>query len=391
MSIALVGSLPARVAVVVSVLRGADDREDNGHRCGAGGFGAGGAARRRRQRPSGGGGRDRTTDATAVCNDRGARSLQDSGCRPAAASAGEGRSRTLGRRSLDSCLHEPNASTRMGDTPPGAVTVSLRQSPREDRRLRQAGAGATPHAHRPGVRSGSTARAKAALNPFDVHAVEEALRLKEGRRRRRGRRRLAGARERARTRCARRSRWGPTARCSSSDDAAAGSDLVATSRCAREGARARGAPTWCSSASRRTTRTAPSSGPRSRIGCGARSISQVAELTVGGRQGARQAPDRVRLRRDRGAASGGRRRLRRDQRAALSVAQGDHGREEEAAGDAHARGRLGGETDASGRPARGPRCSRSATRRRGATPSKIEDDGTAAEKIVEFLAEKRSL
>ena len=58
----------------------------------------------------------------------------------------------------------------------------------------------------------------------------------------------------------------------------------------------------------------------------------------------RQAPDGVRLRRHRGAPAGRGRGLRRHQRAALSVAQGDHGREVEADRDADARGdrRRGG-------------------------------------------------
>ena len=51
----------------------------------------------------------------------------------------------------------------------------------------------------------------------------------------------------------------------------------------------------------------------------------------------RQAADRVRLRRDPRAAAGRRRGRRLDQRAALPVAEGDHGREVEAAGDALAR------------------------------------------------------
>ena len=55
-----------------------------------------------------------------------------------------------------------------------------------------------------------------------------------------------------------------------SDEAAAGSDLVATSRALAAGARARGAPTSCSSASRRATPTARCSGPRSPTGCAAR-------------------------------------------------------------------------------------------------------------------------
>src|ERR671937_157707 len=56
-----------------------------------------------------------------------------------------------------------------------------------------------------------------------------------------------------------------------------------------------------------------------------------------GRESARQTADGVRLRRDRGAAPGGARRLGRDQRAALPVAEGNHGCEEEAAGHAFAR------------------------------------------------------
>src|SRR5581483_1659324 len=57
------------------------------------------------------------------------------------------------------------------------------------------------------------------------------------------------------------------------------------------------------------------------------------------RHASREAPDGVRLRRDRGAAAGRRRRERRDQRAALPVAQGHHGREEEAVRHALARRR----------------------------------------------------
>ena len=70
------------------------------------------------------------------------------------------------------------------------------------------------------------------------------------------------------------------------------------------------------------------------------SLTQVIKLEVeGGRRAARRAPGRVRLRHRQGAAPGRDRRRRRDQRAALPVAQGDHGREEEAARHAHRRGR----------------------------------------------------
>ena len=120
------------------------------------------------------------------------------------------------------------------------------------------------------------------------------------------------------------------------DEAAAGSDLVATSRVLgaaleREGAElvlfgqqagdSDGAVLWAAVADRLQRPL----------------ISQVAELTRENGKVPRQAADRVRLRRDRGAAARRDRRLGRDQRAALSVAEGDHGREEEAAGDALAR------------------------------------------------------
>ena len=86
------------------------------------------------------------------------------------------------------------------------------------------------------------------------------------------------------------------------------------------------APTSSCSASRRATRTAPCSGRPSPTGCGCRS-SPRPRARARRRQGEGQAPDRVRLRRHRGADAGRRRRLGRHQRAALPVAQGDHGRE----------------------------------------------------------------
>ena len=117
------------------------------------------------------------------------------------------------------------------------------------------------------------------------------------------------------------------------------------------------------------------SGRPSPSGCGVPLISQVAELTVEDGAVARQAPDRVRLRRDRGAAARGRRRLGRDQRAALPVAQGDHGREEEAAGDAVARRRRRRR-----RPRRRERLAHRGARRSAPPPPRgetrrIEDDG----------------
>ena len=198
----------------------------------------------------------------------------------------------------------------------------------------------------------------------------------------------SGPRRRS-TRCGRRSRWAPTAPCSCPTTAAAGSDLVATSTRLAEGARARGAPISSSSASR----------PRDSDGAVLWAavadrlrrpiVSQVAELTVADGSVARQAPDRVRLRRDRGAAACGRRGLGRDQRAALPVAQGDHGREEEAAG-ALSLADLGVEADRAGEAG-----SRTEVLALGPPPPRGEtrqDRGRrqrGAQEILDFLAEKR--
>ena len=173
---------------------------------------------------------------------------------------------------------------------------------------------------------------------------------------RRGRRRLARAPRPPATRCARRSRWAPTGRCSSptrrSPAPTSSSPLVLLAGGARAG-------------ERRPRPVRPAVGRRRRrlpLGGGRRAarrpvISQVAELTRRRRSGDRQAADRVRLRADPGAAAGGRRGLGRDQRAALPVAEGDHGREDEAAGGAARRPRSAGRRQRRGRP-----CSRSARR-----------------------------
>ena len=119
-------------------------------------------------------------------------------------------------------------------------------------------------------------------------------------------------------------------------------------------------------------------------------ISQVAELTLDGGSLTGQAPDRVRLRRHPGAAAGRRRGRGLDQRAALSVAEGDHGREVEAAGDALARRPRPRGEQAGEQGSRTEVLALSDPPPRGDT-RKIEDDGSAAEQIVEFLAEKRLL
>ena len=114
-----------------------------------------------------------------------------------------------------------------------------------------------------------------------------------------------------------------------SDEAAAGSDLVATSYVlaqalereeadlvlfGQQSSDSDGAVLWAAVADRLRRPL----------------ISQVAELKRRRATGDREAPDRVRLRRDRRAAARRRGRVGRDQRAALPVAEGDHGREVEA-------------------------------------------------------------
>ena len=117
-----------------------------------------------------------------------------------------------------------------------------------------------------------------ALNHFDANAVEEALRLKGDSDTEvvvvsMGPEKAADSLRKALA-------MGADRAVLVTDDALAGSDLVATSKVLAEGARARGAPTSCCSASRRATPTAPCSGPRSRSGCGGRSSRRRPELSI---------------------------------------------------------------------------------------------------------------
>ena len=159
------------------------------------------------------------------------------------------------------------------------------------------------------------------------------------------------------------------------DDALAGSDLVATSKAlakavereepdlvlfGQQGGDSDGAVLWAAVADRLRLPV----------------ISQAASLELARREGEGEAPDRVRLRRHRGAAPGRRRRLRRDQRASLPVAEGDHGREEEAAEtrlpladlglDADEVGEAGSRTEVSPSASR-PRAARASASRTTAT------------------------
>ena len=228
-----------------------------------------------------------------------------------------------------------------------------------------------------------------ALNPFDANAVEEALRAGGARRRRRGRassrwarrarrgRDPQGARDGRRPRRARRRRRGgglgsrrDEPRRSPQALEREEPDLVLFGQ---QSGDSDGAVLWAAVAERLR-----------------RPVDLAGRRADGrGRQGHGQAPDRVRLRRDRGAAARRRRRLGRDQRAALSVAQGDHGREEEAAG-ARSRSRSSASTP-----------TRPASRARATTVLALDQPPAARRvaprrgrrraprQIVDFLAEKR--
>ena len=174
-----------------------------------------------------------------------------------------------------------------------------------------------------------------ALNPWDLSAVEEALRLVEAQGGEvvcvsMGPERAAGSLRKALA-------MGADRAVLVSDPALAGSDLLATSLVLADGARARAAPISSCSASRRPTRTVPclwaAVADRLRLPL----VSQAASLDV--------ADGRVAVKRQteygydvhRGADAVRRRGIGRHQRTALPLAQGDHGREEEAAGHARRR------------------------------------------------------
>ena len=154
---------------------------------------------------------------------------------------------------------------------------------------------------------------------------------------------------------------------------------------ARRGARAREpGPRALRSAVRRLRRRRALGGSR-RAPAAADGLAGC-RADVAERQGDREAPDRVRLRPDRGAAPRGGRRLGRDQRAALPVAEGDHGREVEAARDRSRPPTSASRPTRSARPARRPRCWRCSDPPPRGDSRKIEDDGTGAQQILDFLA-----
>ena len=180
---------------------------------------------------------------------------------------------------------------------------------------------------------------EAALNPTDLNAVEEALRIKEAQG---GEVVLVSlGPEKAVDSLRKALAMGADRAVLVSDEAAVGSDLLGTAR-ALAGALEResadlvlfgqasgdgdGAVLWSAVADRLRRPV----------------VSQVAALTVEsdsvtGKRQTEHGYDVITC-----AASRDRRGLGRDQRAALPVAQGDHGREDEAAGVGHPRGRRRG-------------------------------------------------
>ena len=204
-----------------------------------------------------------------------------------------------------------------------------------------------------------------ALNAFDANAVEEALRLKDAT----GEGEvvvLSMGPERALNSLRKALAMGADRAVLVTDDGAAGSDLVATSAVLAQALEREEADLVLfgqqSSDSRRRRalggRRRAAAAPGHLAGRGADARRRLAD---------RQAPDRVRLRRHPRAAPGGGRRRRLDQRAALPVAEGDHGREEEAAGAGLARRPRPRRRRGPASRARARRCSRSPIRRRAAT------------------------
>ena len=161
-----------------------------------------------------------------------------------------------------------------------------------------------------------------------------------------------------------------------SDDAAAGSDLVATSYALAKALEREGADVVLFGQQAGDS-TARCSGRRSPTGCACpscrrlrRSRTPTASCTV--KRQTEFGYDVIEA-----AASRSGRRVRRDQRTALPVAQGNHGCEVEAAGDGDARGsrRRSGPCRRAGLAHRGVRAQRSAaraaTRRRSTTTATL--------------------
>ena len=123
------------------------------------------------------------------------------------------------------------------------------------------------------------------------------------------------------------------------------------------------------------------------------SLTQVIKIDVEDGSAALRAPGRVRLRHGAGRAAGRDLGRRRDQRAALSVAQGDHGRQEEAARDASRRADAGIEADRVGYDNARAHCDEFKAPAAKAPGRIIEDEDTneTVEQIVAWLDERKLL
>ena len=121
------------------------------------------------------------------------------------------------------------------------------------------------------------------------------------------------------------------------------------------------------------------------------SLTQVIKMDVDSEAPALRAPGRVRLRHRAGQAAGRDLRRRRDQRAALPVAEGDHGRQEEAARHRHGRAtsastpaKVGGENSAAQWIA-----AKAPPAKAAGEIIEDEDTGETVEKIVAWLDERK--
>ena len=121
------------------------------------------------------------------------------------------------------------------------------------------------------------------------------------------------------------------------------------------------------------------------------SLTQVIKMDVESDGAALRAPGRVRLRHGPDQAAGGDLRRRRDQRAALPVAEGDHGRQEEAAGHGHAPpmceidpAKVGGENSAAQWVA-----AKAPPAKAAGEIIEDEDTGETVEKIIAWLDERK--
>ena len=121
------------------------------------------------------------------------------------------------------------------------------------------------------------------------------------------------------------------------------------------------------------------------------SLTQVIKIDVESDGAALRAPGRVRLRHRPGQAAGRDLGRRRDQRAALPVAEGDHGRQEEAAGDASAPATSGSTPRWSATTARACSAATSSDPPAKSAGQIIEDEDTneTVEKIVAWLDERK--